>query len=134
MKKGDIIRKQLHDGTYIGPFMQVLGVIGNMAAVYVLQGSKKNTHVVRKNYGVYRMAKVELTSSVYERIDRGSVHSVIHDATITWQKIIDNRAEIISIRDTRSSSNRMIFKIDRTTELYYDGVRCVRVWLGERIL
>lgn len=139
IKKDAIIRKKLHNGNLVGPYMRVINAVGHMATVDVI-GTNETIRVDKTLYEVIPMAKVELETSIYNRCRDNMMSSIIHEATARWLYISDIGARIIQIKDTRSTTRTMMFNIEKVTVVNLQltsssrVTKCVRVWLGERIL
>jgi hypothetical protein len=133
MKKGDIVRKitRIHK-SQVGPYLRVIGPCTSQFVRAQVIGTNEETYIPKSSYTVISCAKVQLSRSIIERLSRGSMASLIHDATPMWQRIHDTKPQLIFVTNRISSSSVMLH-VEKITTLFYKNVKCVRVFLGTKV-
>lgn len=138
-KKGTIIRRALNDGTPVGDYMCIDKVIRRthvMARrITNTSGRAKLFSILFKSHVyVVRTSKLVISDDIWERINTNRQHSIIHDATVAWNKLQDNEAEVVQLRSIKYSQKVMLFTVDQIADVWYNRQRQIRLDLGYRIL
>ena len=137
MQKGQIVRKQLSNGTPIGPYCKITGFAGykcSLVRVESLDGVVNNSLVKRERIYVLKSAKMIIGDTVYKRIEKGLQTSIIHDLTPKWKSILDKQPEVIQLRNELYQDQTMLFPVEEIKRVYYGHSMQVRLDLGVRIL
>lgn len=136
MQKGQFVRKQLSDGSKIGPCCIITGFKGYKSELVRLESldGVVNSYVKRERVSVLKSIKMIIGHNVYTRIEKEIQHSIIHDVTPKWKKLFDKQPEVIQLRDELYEKNAMVFYVEETRKVYYEGDIQIRIDLGERLL
>lgn len=147
MRKGQIVRRMLNNGTPVGPYMVIRGFISNHVLTQKCEVGMvfKNTaslYYAKSHIYEPRMVKLVVQDAIWERIELGKQMSIIHDPTPMWEKMIDIQPEVVQIRSRKYSQKVMIFTVDQISEHWYSGglkiyhraSRQIRLDLGYRLL
>ncbi len=146
MKKGDIVRRILEDGTPIGPYLVYLCKEGNLwrrvISTAIMKKEGRNDKEPYKNFPTLlrkehvieiKMARLQIIDTVYRRIESGKQTKIIHPPTANWVKLLENSAEIVQIRNFQFIDDKMVFKIDSVEKLQGRDSD-IQLVLGYRIL
>ena len=83
---------------------------------------------------VVRIRRLVISDSIWERINTNRQHSIIHDATVAWNKLQDSEAEVVQLRSVKYPQKVMLFTVDYIADVWYNRIRQIRLDLGYRIL
>lgn len=139
MEKGMIIRRALNDGTPVGDYMCIDKVTRRTLIVAhrisCNPDSKKGISLLQKNHiYIVRVRRLVISDNIWERINTNRQHSIIHDATVAWNRLQDSEAEVVQLRSIKYSQKVMLFTVDQIADVWYNRQRQIRLDLGYRIL
>lgn len=134
-----IIRRALNDGTPVGDYMcidkvtrrahvmahRIAHITGNAKLYYML---------LKSRIYVVKTSKLVISDDIWERINTNRQHSIIHDATVAWNRLQDSEAEVVQLRSIKYSQKVMLFTVDQIADVWYNRQRQIRLDLGYRIL
>lgn len=133
-----IIRRALNDGTPVGDYMCIDTVTRKHVMAHRIistPGCAKLCSMLLKSH-VYavRTSRLVISDDIWERINTNRQHSIIHDATVAWNRLQDKEAEVIQLRSIKYSQKVMLFTVDQIADVWYNRQRQIRLDLGYRIL
>lgn len=139
MEKGMIIRRALNDGTPVGDYMCIDKVTRRTHVVAHRiaheTGKAKSLFMLLKSHVyVVRTRRLVISDDIWERINTNRQHSIIHDATVAWNKLQDSEAEVVQLRSIKYPQKVMLFTVDHIADVWYNRQRQIRLDLGYRIL
>lgn len=150
MRKGQICRRTLNDGTPIGPYLKYIEKDGNFRKVQPLTGPKCEGNpedpsyapftvsILHKNIREVGVAKIQLTDSVYDRIEKGIQNKVIHELTSAWASLdfrwTQHQIQLVQVRSFQYSTKTMLFIINDVQRKTFGVYREIWLYLGPRIL
>lgn len=139
MKKGQLIRRKLNNGTPVGGYMRIVRIArsNRVVAQHITccpDDKGDEVELDKKHVYIVRVCKPVLSETVWDRINTDRQHSIIHDATAAWNKLQDNEAEVVQLRNSKYSQKVMLFTVDRIVDVWYNRQRQIRLDLGYRIL
>jgi len=134
MKKDQIIRRKLKDGTPIGPYLRIEGFGSNFKIVVAHMINGKSTHLIsRANVYEPKILNFVLSDDVVTRIKEKIQKAIIHDVSQKWNMLKMHSAEIVQIRSAKYSTRTVIVRIDDVSVVYWNKKPQVRLQLGEII-
>lgn len=134
MKKGQIIRRKLRNGTPIGPYLRIKGFEQKTVVVepqYNWNEYRYSYVSVQRDY-VYELKTVKLIvpDEIVERIISGRQIAIIHDISARWGILNLNCAEIVQLRSRKYTNKVIICTVDSVSTVYYNRKPQVRLQLG----
>lgn len=139
MEKGMIIRRALNDGTPVGDYLCIDKVTRRTHVVahrivHETDRAKSLFMLLKSHVYVVRTRKLVISDDIWERINTNRQHSIIHDATVAWNKLQDSEAEVVQLRSIKYPQKVMLFTVDQIADVWYNRQRQIRLDLGYRIL
>lgn len=139
MEKGMIIRRALNDGTPVGDYLCIDKVTRRTHVmahrISNTPGSAKLFSMLLKSHVyVVKVRRLVISDDIWERINTNRQHSIIHDATVAWNRLQDSEAEVVQLRSIKYSQKVMLFTVDQIADVWYNRQRQIRLDLGYRIL
>ena len=138
MEKGMIVRRALNDGTPVGDYMCIDRVTHTHVVAYRIScnpdSKKQISLLLKKHVYVVRIRRLVISDNIWERINTNRQHSIIHDATVAWNKLQDSEAEVVQLRSVKYPQKVMLFTVDYIADVWYNRQRQIRLDLGYRIL
>ena len=137
MKRGQIIRRMLNNGTPVGAYM----VIKDFVSGHVV--AQRIGIVVRNNGALYyaknhvytpSICRFPVEHDIWERINSGRQIALIHDETSLWSKMLKTKPELVEIRSSKYPQKRITFVVDNICEWWCNRTRQVRLTLGTKII
>ena len=138
MKKGQIIRKKLTNGTPVGPYLKIIEFInkfeeqGVVVEEFYFAKNSKYT-LSRKNVYELKTIKLVVSDEIVERILNGRQSAIIHDISKKWCLENLTGAEIVYLRSYKYTNKFIICTVDSTSTVYYNKKPQVRLQLGHII-
>lgn len=134
-----IIRRALNDGTPVGDYMCIDTVTRRKHVmahrITNTPGYAKSFFMLLKSHvHVVKVSRLVISDDIWERINTNRQHSIIHDATVVWNRLQDSEAEVVQLRSIKYSQKVMLFTVDQIADVWYNRQRQIRLDLGYRIL
>lgn len=134
MKKGQIIRRKLNDGTPVGPYLRIEEFKYNSKVVVAHMINGKSTSVLaRANVYEPKVLNFVLSDNIVKRIKDKIQKAVIHDISEKWDCKKMQGAEVVQIRSVKYSTSTVTVRIDDVSIVYWNRKPQVRLQLGEII-
>lgn len=132
MRKGQFIRKQLKDGTPIGPYLRITGFIRGTVVAQSLSG-KVDYIIPRKDVCELKVIKLIIPDEIVDRVKNGRQSAIIHDVSSRWRQSNLNCAEVVQLRSQKYAHNVVLCSVYNTATVYYNRTPQVRLQLGSII-
>lgn len=134
MKKGQIIRRKLNDGTPEGPYLRIDEFKCNAQVIVAHMINGKSTSLLARAR-VYepKVLKFVLSDCIINRIQEGIQKAIIHDMSSTWNYQKMSGAEIVSCRSATNSTKNVVLRIDGISIVSWNRKDQIRLQLGEII-
>ena len=134
MKKGQIIRRKVRNGTPIGPYLRIKGFEQKTVLTepqLVCNKYALACNSISRDY-VYELKTVKLIvpDEIIERIISGRQIAIIHDVSARWCISNLNCAEIVQLRSQKYTNKVIICTVDCVSTVYYNRKPQVRLQLG----
>ena len=110
LTKGLLIRRKLRSGKPTGPYMQITEAYSRY--VYA-RPIGMNMELLLQRFNVYVPKKVKLPVrplKFYELKNR-ITDTVVHKSTVTYQKMLKDKPELIEFYDNMDSDKRLVCKL-----------------------
>lgn len=121
MRKGQIVRRKVHNGTPIGPYLQVLNAKNNLVEIEILGTNSGITHLIEKNnLYVLKEVKFVLADSIIDRIMLGQQKAIFHELSAKWKSLKEKKIEIVSLRSFQYPHKFVICSVQEIREIRYD--------------
>lgn len=135
MKKGQIVRKCLSNGTVVGSYWMIIGIKRpNLVDIQSLASEKMREFVRKDRLRVYKTTKLIISHRVYDRVEKEVQNAIIHDPTKKWLDLFEKQPDIVQLRSELYEERTMLFCVDQTIKIQTEhGIR-IRLDLGEKIL
>ena len=96
MKKGDFVRRQLSNGSIIGPFMQVMHVSGNTVYCDVIGSDEPNIRYLKSQLKVLTHAQLPVSEQILMDLKNGKQFKVRHPVCETWKRVHEKNPKLIT--------------------------------------
>lgn len=134
MKKGQIIRRKISDGTPVGPYLRIEEFKYNSKVVVAHMINGKSTSVLaRANVYEPKVLNFVLSDDIVTRIKEKVQKAIIHDISHKWDTLKMQSAEVVQIRSVKYSTRTVVVRIDSVSTVYWNKKPQVRLQLGEII-
>lgn len=134
MKKGQIIRRKLNDGTPVGPYLRIDEFKCNSQVIVAQMINGKSTSVLaRANVYEPKVLNFVLSDNIVTRIKEKVQKAIIHDISQKWNMWKMQSAEVVQIRSVKYSTRTVIVRVDDVSIVYWNKKPQVRLQLGEII-
>lgn len=134
MKKGQIIRRKLNDGTPVGPYLRIdeFKCNAQMIVAHMING-KSTSLLSRANVYEPKVLNFVLSDDIVTRIKEKIQKAIIHDISQKWNMWKMRSAEVVSIRSVKYGTRTVVVRIDDISIVYWNKKPQVRLQLGEII-
>lgn len=95
LKVGDVVRKRMHNGSLIGPYLRIEAIRNEYAYVSVIEEDTPNEISLLENLGKVCNTSLLISEPILERIKSGNQTKIRHALTLKWQKLLHEDVEII---------------------------------------
>lgn len=134
MKKGQLIRRKLNNGTPVGPYLRIDEFKCNSQIIVAHMINGKSTSVLSRA-SVYepKILNFVLSDNIVKRIKDKIQKAVIHDISEKWDCKKMQSAEVVQIRSVKYGTRTVVSRIDDVSIVYWNRKPQVRLQLGEII-
>lgn len=134
MKKGQIIRRKLNDGTPVGPYLRIDEFKCNSQVIVAQMINGKSTSLLsRANVYEPKVLNFVLSDNIVTRIKEKVQKAIIHDISQKWNMLKMQSAEVVQIRSVKYGTRTVVVRIDDVSIVYWNKKPQVRLQLGEII-
>lgn len=134
MKKGQIIRRKLNDGTPVGPYLRINEFKRNAQIIVAHMINGKSTSLLsRENVYEPKVLNFVLSDNIVKRIKDKIQKAVIHDISEKWDCQKMAGAEVVLCRSVKYSTKTVTVRVDDVSIVYWNKKPQVRLQLGEII-
>lgn len=134
MKKGQIIRRKISDGTPVGPYLRIDEFKRNAQIIVAHMINGKSTSLLsRENVYEPKVLNFVLSDDIVTRIKKKIQKAIIHDISQKWNCQKMQSAEVVQIRSVKYGTRTVVVRVDDVSVVYWNRKPQVRLQLGEMI-
>lgn len=134
MKVGDIVRKKLHNGTPIGPYMQIVEICGKTHVKCTVKGVHRVFYTLeRKNLHVLKCFTLTVSEQKLFRLRNGDDICISHLATKTWLRVLNEKPDLVKIQ-CKPKYYTNVYSLDHVLEYRQFKEHLIKVIINEKIL
>lgn len=133
MKIGDIVRKKMHNGTPIGPYVQVMKIEDDRVYCDIIGEDMPNVMILRKNVFVPKTMGLIVSEEKLWKLYKGEDLCISHLATKAWLKVIDEQPELIRFH-CRPKIYSHTFVVSYIKEYWQFGEHRIRIVIDRMLV
>lgn len=112
-QKGQIVRRKLHSGTPIGPYMQIMHIEQDKVYCDIIGKDNPNIALFKDNVYVYSQISLMISDEMLKRLKQGKTICVSHPITVKWEKAYKENPELVHFYSQKGKIKPATFYIEQ---------------------
>lgn len=131
--KGQIIRRKLHDGTPVGPYMRIMHIEQDRVYADVIGTDTPNVMLLKDNVYTYSIFSITISESLLNKLNSGKTVCAQHSVDIRWESVYNNPPELIRFI-TQRKGYESIFVVENVQKQIQLREFVIRIIVSNRVV